>query len=91
MHPLLRDLEDDIMDDGPDDIGWKQCKAEDVSMLDTPDSDLAPQLEQLQRSLESMQGNHEQVEGIDVGMRNAQVALDDVLFKHASAEQYAAL
>ncbi|KAF2447269.1 hypothetical protein P171DRAFT_384508 [Karstenula rhodostoma CBS 690.94] len=91
MHPLLKDLESEVMDDGPDDIGWKQCKAVDVSMVDTPDSDLVPQLEQLRRSLESMQGNHEQVGGIDVGMRNAQVALDDVLFKHASAEQYAAL
>jgi hypothetical protein len=91
MHPLLKNLDNETMDDGPDDIGWKQCKAVDVSMVDAPDSDLAPHLEQLRRSLESMQGNHEQVGSIDVGMRTAQVALDDVLFKHASAEQYAAL
>jgi hypothetical protein len=91
MHPLLKDLDNEIMDDRPEDIGWKQCTAVDVSMVDAPDSDLAPHVEQLRRSLESMQGNHEQVGGIDAGMRSAQVALDDVLFKHASAEQYAAL
>lgn len=75
--------------DGPDDIGLKHSSAADVAILDTPDADLAPLLKQLTRSLESLQGNHEQVAGIDAGLRNAQVALDDVLFKHASAEQYA--
>ena len=91
MHPLLRDVESEVTGDGPGDIGWKQGKVVDVSMIDTPDSDLAPHVEQLGKSLESMQGNHEQVGGIDVGMGNAQVALDEMLFKHASAEQYAAL
>jgi hypothetical protein len=38
-----------------------------------------------------MQGNHTQVEGLDTAMRDAQAALDHVLFKHASAVQYAAL
>jgi hypothetical protein len=60
-------------------------------MLDTPDDELAPLLEQLRRSLESMQGNHEQVAGINEAMGEAQAALDDVLFRHASARQYAAL
>ncbi|KAL1606690.1 hypothetical protein SLS60_004097 [Paraconiothyrium brasiliense] len=91
MHPLLKDLESNSVGDKPQDIGWKQSKVADVTMLDSPDSDLAPHLEQLERSLESMQGNHEQVGGMDVGIRNAQVALDDVLFKHASAEEYATL
>ena len=48
-------------------------------------------LEQLQRSLENMQGNHAQVEGIDEAIIDAQAALDDVLFRHTSAQQYAAL
>ncbi|KAF1978030.1 hypothetical protein BU23DRAFT_654267 [Bimuria novae-zelandiae CBS 107.79] len=91
LHPLLKDLDNEMNDDGPDDINLKRIKAVDISMIDTPDSDLAPHLEQLRRSLEDMQGNHEQVAGVDVGIRNAQVALDHVLFKHASAEQYAAL
>jgi hypothetical protein len=60
-------------------------------MLDTPDDELASLLEQLRRSLESMQGNHEQVAGINEAMSKAQAALDDVLFRHASARQYAAL
>jgi hypothetical protein len=38
-----------------------------------------------------MQGNHAHVEGLDGAMRDAQVALDDVLFRHASAQQYATL
>lgn len=63
----------------------------DVSLIDTPESDLTPHLEQLRKSLESMQGNHEQVSGMDTGMVDAQVALDDVLWRNASAEQYAAL
>lgn len=60
-------------------------------MLDTPDSKLAPLLERLRRNLETMQGNHAQVDGIDEAVREARVALDDVLFKHASAQQYDAL
>jgi hypothetical protein len=56
-----------------------------------PDAELAPVLEQLQRSLENMQGNHTHIEGINGAMRDAQAALDDVLFRHASAQQYATL
>jgi hypothetical protein len=48
-------------------------------------------LEQLRRNLENMQGNHAQVEGLDEAMGNAQAALDDVLFRNASAAQYAGL
>ena len=89
---MLQDLEGTEADgDGPEDIGLKRSEVVDVSMMDAPDSDLVPLLEQLRRSLESMQGNHEQVAGMDVSVRNTQVALDDVLFKHASAEHYAAL
>jgi len=83
--------EDDVQHDGPEEIRLKRARAADVSMLDSPDSELAPLLEQLRRSLESMQGNHEQVVGVDEAMGNAQAALDDVLFRHASAQQYAAL
>ena len=60
-------------------------------MLDAPESELARHVEQLGRSLEDMQGNHEQVAGMEEGIRDTQVALDEVLFKHASAEQYAGL
>lgn len=63
----------------------------DTSLLDTPEAELAPVLEQLQRSLENMQGNHAHVEGIDAAMTDAQASLDDVLFRHASAQQYATL
>jgi hypothetical protein len=48
-------------------------------------------LEQLRRSLENMQGNHAQVDGISEAMQDAHAVLDNVLFKHASAQQYAAL
>ena len=41
--------------------------------------------------LESMQGNHEQIDGLADGMQSAQAALDDVLFRNASAPQYASL
>ncbi|KAF2659425.1 hypothetical protein K491DRAFT_194934 [Lophiostoma macrostomum CBS 122681] len=92
LHPLLQDsVDQDMVDDKPEDIGWKRPARVDTSMLDTPDSELAPLLEQLRRSLESMQGNHAQVEGIDGAVRDAQVALDDVLFKHAIAQQYDAV
>jgi hypothetical protein len=63
----------------------------DTAMLDAPDSALAPVLEQLRRSLENMQGTHAQVGGVDEAMQDAQAALDEVLFRHASAPQYAAL
>nr|GFD56952.1 hypothetical protein [Tanacetum cinerariifolium] len=77
--------------DGPDDIRLRPRVAVDTLVLDTPDAELAPILEQLRRSLENMQGNHAQVEGIDEAMAHAQTALDNVLFRHASAQQYAAL
>lgn len=85
----MEDVE--AQNDGPDDVSLKRSRTADVSMLEDPDPELAPLLEQLRRSLESMQGNHEQVAGISEAMRNAEAALDDVLFRHASARQYAAL
>ncbi|KAF2629749.1 hypothetical protein BU25DRAFT_364032 [Macroventuria anomochaeta] len=92
IHPLLRDNEDMSTDgDGPDDIRLRRGAAIDTSALDAPDAELAPILEQLQRSLENMQGNHAQVKGIDGAIADAQTALDDVLFRHANAQQYAAL
>jgi hypothetical protein len=63
----------------------------DLALLETPDGDLAPVLEQLRRSLENMQGNHAQVEDLDEAMGDAQAALDDILFRNASAAQYAGL
>jgi fructose-specific component phosphotransferase system IIB-like protein len=63
----------------------------DPALLDAPDAELAPVLGLLRRSLENMQGNHVQVEGVDDAMQDAQAALDEVLFRHASAQQYAAL
>jgi hypothetical protein len=85
----LEDVE--MQNDGPDDISLKRFRTMDSSMLDDPDPELTPLLEQLRRSLESMQGNHEQVASINEAMRNAEAALDDVVFRHASAQQYAAL
>ena len=87
----METLDSEGIDDGPDDIRLKPRKATDVGMLDAPDAELAPHVEQLRRSLEDMQGNHEQVAGIEEGIREAQVALDDMLFKRASAEEYAGL
>lgn len=77
--------------DTPDDIGLRQAKPTSTMLLDEPDQDLAPVLEQLRRSLENLQGNHTQVEGIDEALRDAQTALDDVLYRHATTAQYAAL
>jgi|TARA_R110002003_G_scaffold9_36_gene687 hypothetical protein len=77
--------------DGPDDIGLKQSAPADTTLLDAPDAELASVLEQLRRSLENMQGNHAQIDGIDGAMRDAQAALDDVLFRHTRAQQYATL
>lgn len=48
-------------------------------------------LEQLRLSLKNMQGNHAQVEGLDTAVSDAQAALDDILFRHASAAQYTKL
>ncbi|KAL1652741.1 hypothetical protein SLS61_004723 [Didymella pomorum] len=92
IHPLLRENDDfSIEGDSPDDIRLRPATTVVTSVLDAPDAELAPILEQLRRSLENMQGNHAQIEGIDKAMAHAQTALDDVLFRHASAQQYAAL
>ncbi|KAF2017107.1 hypothetical protein BU24DRAFT_440196 [Aaosphaeria arxii CBS 175.79] len=80
LHPLLDStVRTETIDDMPDEIGLKASEVLDVSLLDTPDSDLAPLLEQLRRSLDTMQGNHAQVEGISEAVR------------HANAQQYDAL
>jgi hypothetical protein len=70
--------------DGPDDIGLKRSEPVDPWLLETPDDELVPVLEQLRRNLENMQGNYAQVEGLDEAMGN-------VLFRNASAAQYAGL
>jgi hypothetical protein len=73
--------------DKPNDIRLRKVAPVDTSMLDAPDPELAPLLERLRRNLETMQGNHAQVDGIDGAVKAAQVALDDVLFRHAEAQQ----
>jgi hypothetical protein len=35
-----------------------------------------------------MQGNHAHVAGISGAMRDVHAALDDVMFRHASTQQY---
>ncbi|KAF2258601.1 hypothetical protein CC78DRAFT_537659 [Lojkania enalia] len=94
LHPLLtRPVETSPSEDMPEDIGLKESAASDTSWLDVSESDpdIGDMLEQLRRSLETMQSNHAQVEGIDEAMRGAQAALDDVLYRRASAQQYDAL
>ncbi|PVH94351.1 hypothetical protein DM02DRAFT_618695 [Periconia macrospinosa] len=100
FHPLLEELDSiEAKGDGPEDIGltaFKPTVNVRAAKLDVPgsnfaDAELAQLVEQLRRNLESMQGNHEQIAGIDDAMQRAQVALDDVLFRHADARQYAAL
>lgn len=92
VHPLLKDSDETTKYiDRPNDIGLRGTELVDSTLLDTPDAELAPVLEQLQRSLENMQGNHAHVEVINESMRDARAALDDVLFTHASAQQYATL
>ncbi|UPX15902.1 uncharacterized protein EKO05_0006335 [Ascochyta rabiei] len=92
IHPLLENSDNVHADgDGPSDIALRLSAAIDSSAFDAPDAELAPILEQLRRSLENMQGNHVQVAGIEAGVTYARTALDDVLFKNASTEQYAAL
>ncbi|ORY11638.1 CENP-Q, a CENPA-CAD centromere complex subunit-domain-containing protein [Clohesyomyces aquaticus] len=89
LHPLLDLAKKSKIDgDGPEDIGLKKFAPIDTDVLDAPDADLAPVLDQLRRSLESIQGNRMQVEGISEAMQDAEAALDDVLFKHATAQQY---
>lgn len=77
--------------DSAEDIALKPSTSLDGAFAEEADDDLAVVLDQLQRSLESMQSNHTQVEGIDEAMLDARTALDEVLFRHASAQQYAAL
>ncbi|KAF2463461.1 uncharacterized protein BDR25DRAFT_245676 [Lindgomyces ingoldianus] len=92
LHPLLTLPKNFKMDgDGPEDIGLKKAAPVDTAMLDAPGPDIAPLIGQLRRSLESLQDNHEQVEGIHEAMQNVQAALDGFLFKHASSPQYDAL
>jgi hypothetical protein len=92
IHPLLQASEKTtISGDGPDDIGLRRPVAVDTALLDAPDAELAPVLEQLQRSLENMRGNHAHVDGIDGALKEAQAALDNVLFRNASVQQYATL
>jgi hypothetical protein len=78
----------EIGSDSAEDIGLVKHKAADQSLFDDVDPELAPLLDTLRNHLESMQGNHEQVHGIDAAVREAQAALDEVLFKHASPQQY---
>ncbi|KAH9875278.1 hypothetical protein J1614_004769 [Plenodomus biglobosus] len=92
IHPLLQGQDSSKAGaDGAEDINLKQSTPIDLSLLKTPDAELAPVLAQLRRSLENMQGNYAQVEGIDEAVSHAQAALDDVLFRHASALRYASL
>jgi hypothetical protein len=64
IHPLLRENDDfSIEGDSPDDIRLRPATTVVTSVLDAPDAELAPILEQLRRSLENMQGNHRQGNG----------------------------
>ncbi|KAF2497689.1 hypothetical protein BU16DRAFT_482847 [Lophium mytilinum] len=88
-HPMLRLPKNfEIGDDSAEDIGLVRQKTAKQALFDDPDPDFAPLLDTLRNHLESMQGNHEQVQGIDAVMQEAQAALDDVLFTHASPQQY---
>jgi hypothetical protein len=92
VHPLLQDTNSTTpAGDGPEDIGLKRATPVTTGSLSRPDAALDPALGQLRRSLENLQGNHAQVKGVEGAMMDAQAALDDVLFRHASAEQYAAV
>jgi hypothetical protein len=92
VHPLLHDTHSTTpTSDSPEDISLTRAAPVATGSLSRPDAALAPALEQLRRSLENLQGNHAQVRGVEGAMMDAQVALDDVLFRHASAEQYAAV
>lgn len=88
-HPLLRLPKNFEVDgDGPDDINLINSKLTEPSLFDDPDPELAPLLDQLRNHLESMQASHAQVRGIENAMKDTQVALDDVLFKYTSPQQY---
>ena len=89
IHPLLRLPKNFEVDgDGPDDINLINSKSTEPSLFDDPDPELAPLLDQLRNHLESMQASHAQVRGIENAMKDTQVALDDVLFKYTSPQQY---
>jgi hypothetical protein len=51
------------------------------------DREVGDMLEQLRRSLETMQGNHGQMEGINEAVLHTHVALDVLLFKQAGVQQ----
>lgn len=94
MHRLLQDSETDVSGgdgDGADEIRLRPATTKDTTALDAPDAELAPILNQLRRSLENMQGNHEQLDSIGLSMTDAQLALDDVLFRQSSVLQHATL
>lgn len=64
-----------------DDISLvRQKTAVELASFDDPDLELAPLLDTLRNHLESMRGNHEQVQGVYAATRQAGAALDDVLF-----------
>ncbi|KAF2745901.1 hypothetical protein M011DRAFT_495380 [Sporormia fimetaria CBS 119925] len=86
LHPLLRQSDSGAdADDRPEDIGMRITEPTEPSLLETPDTELAPLLERLRRNLETMQGNQAQVDGISEATTRAQMALDDVLLRHGSA------
>ena len=88
-HPLLRLPKNfEIDGDGPNDINLMNSKLTEPSLFDDPDPEVAPLLDQLRNHLESMQANHVQVRGIENAIKDTQVALDDVLFKYTSPQQY---
>ena len=90
LHPLLQTNDEAATKgDGPEDVGLKRPEPVDLTSLDSSDYELGPVLEQLRRSLKNMQSNHTQLEGLETAIGNAQAALDDVLFQHTNAAQYA--
>lgn len=89
VHPLLKRTAaaSGLVDDA-DSIGLVPSKREESSLFVNLDTDLAPLLNQLRSHLESMQSNHEQVEGIDSAMERAHAALDSVLYANSAPETY---
>ncbi|KAF2712148.1 hypothetical protein K504DRAFT_464246 [Pleomassaria siparia CBS 279.74] len=92
LHPLLQDGENSENEGYKlDDISLKVSTPMDMSRVNAPESDMAPLVEQLRRSLGQMQGNQAEVDGMDEALRHTHAVLDDMMFKHASAQQYGAL
>ncbi|KAF2281475.1 uncharacterized protein EI97DRAFT_472961 [Westerdykella ornata] len=92
LHPLLQEAESlKIVEDKPEDIGLRKAPPIDTALFDISYADLAPLLQTLRLNLETMQNNHAQIGGISDAVTEAQVALDDVVFKHVQGEQYDAL